>query len=348
MFSPEVGDAYRFCCRHAGLFQCEITNLVFEMEGKGEVLYKMVSWDNSFLEGLCQMQPAGPLYSIDCFEGSISRLHLPHCQILGTGQNQTGLAVAHVTGSNLEIIQPREVTNTHVVIDVQDLSLFGVIINLIFSASPITAQILLFCEEMPDIEINKLNMHLLPGNVPVEEVQKRHQGIRYITASSKCHLTPGKKYRPSCEPHEFQPEVEIFHPTFEVLIKDKVKNIRLGLLEEDGLMVWRPRWVFLTGYSSKEATTTVNTAGAEFVEKHRENLIQKVTSVMEILDRLLSKNMISEETYEEIKANKTSQHQMRKLYTFLNSGTIKEEFYRVLREKEPFLLDDLESGPSRA
>ncbi len=51
------------------------------MEGEGEVLYNTVSWDPRLLDGLGVMQPAGPLYDIKCFNGSISGLHLPHCEI---------------------------------------------------------------------------------------------------------------------------------------------------------------------------------------------------------------------------------------------------------------------------
>lgn len=51
------------------------------MEGKGVVMYRVVPWDNHVLAGLHHMDPAGPLYSIDCLEGSISYLHLPHCEV---------------------------------------------------------------------------------------------------------------------------------------------------------------------------------------------------------------------------------------------------------------------------
>ena len=54
---------------------------MFEMEGEVEVLYRIDFWDTSLLDGLGQMEPAGPLYNIDCFEGSISHLHLPHCEL---------------------------------------------------------------------------------------------------------------------------------------------------------------------------------------------------------------------------------------------------------------------------
>lgn len=51
------------------------------MKEKGEVLYRVVSWGMGQLDGVGQMQPAGPLYNIDCTEGLICKLHLPHCEI---------------------------------------------------------------------------------------------------------------------------------------------------------------------------------------------------------------------------------------------------------------------------
>ncbi|KAF5896566.1 NACHT, LRR and PYD domains-containing protein 1b allele 2-like, partial [Clarias magur] len=69
-----------FLCPHAGQFICKFTNLVFDMEGKGEVLYRIVPWDDSVLDGLGQKEPAGPLYSIECLEVSIRHLHFPHCE----------------------------------------------------------------------------------------------------------------------------------------------------------------------------------------------------------------------------------------------------------------------------
>lgn len=51
------------------------------MGGKGEVLYGILSWDRRLLDNLGKKEPAGPMYSIECLEGSIHQLHLPHCEI---------------------------------------------------------------------------------------------------------------------------------------------------------------------------------------------------------------------------------------------------------------------------
>ncbi|KAF4086501.1 hypothetical protein AMELA_G00107220 [Ameiurus melas] len=82
--------------------------------------------------------------------------------------------------------------------------------------------------------------------------------------------------------------------------------------------------------------------GAEFVDGHRDALIQRVSSVMEIADRLLVKSMISYEMYSTISAAATSHDKMRALYRSLNSTAVKEEFYEILKEKNRYLVDDLE------
>lgn len=87
---------------------------------------------------------------------------------------------------------------------------------------------------------------------------------------------------------------------------------------------------------------------AEFVDTHRDELIQRVSSVMAIADSLKSKRMITGETWKTIKAAEPQPQKMRYLLDALDSGraSVKAEFYRLLKENEPYLVDDLESGPS--
>ncbi|XP_051525747.1 LOW QUALITY PROTEIN: NACHT, LRR and PYD domains-containing protein 1b allele 2-like [Myxocyprinus asiaticus] len=328
-------NTYRFLCTHAGQFCCSLTNLVFVMNSKGEMLYKIVPWDLRLLDGLGQMQPAGPLYNIDCFKGSVSQLHLPHCELF-SGTNKESLAVAHYTGGNVEILQLLKVTETYVIIDIRDLSLFGLIKKMFF-ASPVRAQVLLFLQPVTVAQKEKImNVHLLPGNVPLSEVQSRYQEKTYIETSSICHLIPGREYSLCCHPEgcEVQPQSEVFeyifgpnyHPTFEVFLDVSFEEIGLNLLDktEQGQGVWNRRRVLLKG-----------------------ELIQN-TSVMTIADCLKSNGMLSHEMYSNIHtANPRQEKMMNILFDVLDSGhAIKAEFYRLLIKNEPHLVDELESGPS--
>lgn len=82
-----------------------------------------------------------------------------------------------------------------------------------------------------------------------------------------------------------------------------------------------------------------------FVDKHRAHLIQRVSSVMEIADTLLTKEIISNEMYNAIKVANTTQEKMRTLHGFLDpkGRDVKAEFFKVLKKKEGFLVNDLNS-----
>ncbi|XP_026777525.3 GTPase IMAP family member 8 [Pangasianodon hypophthalmus] len=88
--------------------------------------------------------------------------------------------------------------------------------------------------------------------------------------------------------------------------------------------------------------------GADFVDQHRETLIQKVSSVMEVADCLKGKNMITDEMYSNIQTKSTPQDKMRELYTYLNTTKVKAEFYQFLKKKQPYLVEELESGSGQA
>ncbi|KAF7688771.1 hypothetical protein HF521_013578 [Silurus meridionalis] len=103
--------------------------------------------------------------------------------------------------------------------------------------------------------------------------------------------------------------------------------------------------------STERASARIDTTDVEsFVDKHREQLIQRVSSVMEIAGGLKCWNMISDEMYNYIHVEPSLYKQMRLLYDAFHSGerAVKAKFYKILKEKQPFKVDDLESGSSWA
>lgn len=80
------------------------------------------------------------------------------------------------------------------------------------------------------------------------------------------------------------------------------------------------------------------------MDRHEEALIARVTDIGPILDKLKQRRLISEEGYDAVRALKTTQNQMREiLKRVIAAGErSKDAFYEILKEKESFLVSDLE------
>ncbi|XP_041798417.1 uncharacterized protein LOC121610402 isoform X2 [Chelmon rostratus] len=81
-----------------------------------------------------------------------------------------------------------------------------------------------------------------------------------------------------------------------------------------------------------------------FVDQHQFELIRRVHNVGAILDELVHKNVIQQESYDEIRALPTSQEKMRALFRGpLESSGVQEKdiFYKILNINEPDLMADL-------
>ncbi|KAI4876952.1 hypothetical protein NFI96_019067, partial [Prochilodus magdalenae] len=114
--------------------------------------------------------------------------------------------------------------------------------------------------------------------------------------------------------------------------------------------------VFDSSISSVPDTVEVNSSEQEaehkrwtvvsshFVDRNMDVLIQRVALVMPLADVLLSKKMLSYEAYSEIKAERTSQRQMRALYKVLEAGgfAAKNAVLDALKEQNPYLVQELD------
>ncbi|XP_047433410.1 NACHT, LRR and PYD domains-containing protein 1-like [Mugil cephalus] len=252
LFSPELFNerehtSYRFRSWSAGVFQCKLTRLVFKMTRAGELMYWIIQWDEDLLNSAGKT-PAGPLFSISCSEGSVSQLHLPHCG------NLPGLSVVHISNDGMSILQPLEITASHVVVDVPHLSAFGlvwdIIKRLLNIQIQICGQVLLFHRPPYKNQSQKLNVFLLPENVPLQEVKCQQKMAEYIEATSFCLLTTGQFYSLLCpEAHTIQPERALFdlkygpnyHPTFDIRMTPNTKEVTVRVRDQEERHVWAYR-----------------------------------------------------------------------------------------------------------
>ncbi|XP_031441065.1 apoptosis-associated speck-like protein containing a CARD [Clupea harengus] len=96
--------------------------------------------------------------------------------------------------------------------------------------------------------------------------------------------------------------------------------------------------------ANSESRTKYMIGDQHFIDKHRIQLIESISTVSPILDRLMFKNVITQENYSHIRRKSTSKDSMRELFELgsIRSTTKgKDCLYDVLMELEPFVMDDL-------
>ncbi|XP_061885877.1 apoptosis-associated speck-like protein containing a CARD [Entelurus aequoreus] len=98
------------------------------------------------------------------------------------------------------------------------------------------------------------------------------------------------------------------------------------------------------GVSTRSSVDNDNSSkGQHFVDKHKMELIKRVSNISAILDQLLDKKVIQDEVYEMILRMNVRQQRMREIYLrALQSGNkAKDVFLEILEEEEPYLVAEL-------
>ncbi|XP_062277999.1 NLR family CARD domain-containing protein 3-like isoform X2 [Scomber scombrus] len=263
-FTPKVltesaNISYRFSCPGPGVFRCTLTGLVFGTVQEAELQYRTVQWDERLLQPAGKTA-AGPLFNIHSPDGAVSQLRLPHCETRDAPLPEGLLSVVHITDDGMSILEPLEITDTHVVVNVPHFSLLGLVwdvvqrfINII---RPIRGQVLLFLRPPDEDDDQILDVFLLQDNIPLSEVEAQQGEAENIKISSDCDLSIGQSYSVHCEPEasRIQPgRVKFrtklgpnFFPTFEVFLTTKQKKVTLMVEDQERTLMWN--WeVKLTG-----------------------------------------------------------------------------------------------------
>ncbi|XP_041660617.1 uncharacterized protein LOC121521001 isoform X2 [Cheilinus undulatus] len=255
-FTPEVvaerlSISYRFKFPCSGVFECSLTRLMFNVTHEGEVTYRILIWDNTLLEPAGKV-PGGPLFSIKCPQDLICQLHLPHCEP-EPGLVSESLSVVHITDEGMDIIQPLEITETHVVVKTPHLSAFGIILDVIkrlkdFMTKPVCGQVLLFSRPAYKKMHVILSVILLPSNVPLQEVKAQYENCMYIQAPSNCLLHVSQHYSLHSNPEGFtiQPPCARFfknygpnfHASFEITLTTSTEEVTLMVQDPDKTPMW--------------------------------------------------------------------------------------------------------------
>uniref|UniRef100_A0A3P9DTY0 CARD domain-containing protein n=1 Tax=Maylandia zebra TaxID=106582 RepID=A0A3P9DTY0_9CICH len=346
-FSPSV--SYRFRCPGPGVFQCTLTRLVFVMAQEAELLYRTVQWDESLLQSAGKTA-AGPLFNIRCSEDTVWELHLPHCETKEALCVDGLLSVAHISDDGMSILEPLEITATHVVVKVPHLSGWGVIWDDFKRLLNITVngQVLLFFRPS-ETEPAQINVFLLQENIPLSEVSaQQHDDAKYIQTPADCLFSFGQRYSVHCEPESriIQPKQTQFrsksgpnyHPTFQVFLSTNSGFVTLIVKDQEGNEIWKSS-VCLPGKipSGVPADERLFTVRSQFIDRVSEPVLKK------LLDKLLEKHIINDQEMESVRSQQSKADKARDVIdTVRRKGSIATSLLiAALCEEDPCLFTEL-------
>ncbi|XP_047434159.1 NACHT, LRR and PYD domains-containing protein 1a-like [Mugil cephalus] len=354
-FTPEVitesgGLSYRFRFPGSGVFHCSLTGLVFKVTHEGEVSYKTLIWDDALLQPAGKL-PGGPLFSITCPQDSISQLHLPHCEPEPALVSES-LSVVHITDDGMSIIQPVEISETHVIVDIPHLSKFGIAKQIKDSIiKPVKGQVLMFLQHEP---CRIIRVFLLPINVPVQEVEAQHTDCKYLKAVSLEHIHKGQHYSLHSDPevYKIQPARTKFSAnygpnyltTFEVIMKTNRDEVTLMVDDPDGNQIWQ-HWLCLPASSSQSSSgVNHNSSPEEKLKDVRTRFIDQVSNTIlnKLLDELLQRRVITD-AEEEAARDKPRRDKARDLIDTVRKKGAKasSKMINIFSANDPYLCREL-------
>nr|XP_029522359.1 NACHT, LRR and PYD domains-containing protein 1b allele 2-like isoform X2 [Oncorhynchus nerka] len=336
----------------AGRYECTISGLRWVCESKVTLLYHFSSWDphRALLQSMGYRQ-AGPLLDIKIIEGKLKEVHLPHFACFGARVGdcydpsiKQKVRVLHVEGSGVSIEQVDKVTRFHVKILHPSFSLRGVILQA------------LGCSVHCDLQIYRartahltLHAYLMPCDPAltqaVEKQEKCHGSIRilkprpeksqwltsdfYLTTSCPSDVNPRRLELAYVDPPNF----------FEVFIRDADLDFSLNLSCKS-----RKQTIWNHEIRAAEYRGSILTSDQHFVDLHQTALIDRVSQVGPILDRLLKSGVITADGYSDVIAERNNQKKMRALFDGPLKGCgpeCKDRFLEILTELEPYLINHL-------
>ncbi|XP_073696101.1 uncharacterized protein [Garra rufa] len=369
MFTPKVVHQkgqrkYRLQCSHAGWFHCKFTQIGFNMEGEGEVLYS-----TDLQDGDCPVPAnhyqAGPVYDIKCVQGELSQLRLPHCET-SIEDACLFMSVIHYSNQIVDILKPQDITDTHVTVSITGTSKFFLSKKSNWFTdhwSKIIGQVMLFYIQ----RTHRLHVFLEACNVDPREVKKDMEEYTLIQTSCQCILKNKCQYSMSCDSVEQHgcserliseiepPDTTLqlsdrwkYHfPTFDIKLPDGVMKVNLQLKKKNPKKgafesVWS-RNITLTDYTAENRRQSLSTEEQclSFLKNNRTQLIQRVKNVHAILDHFYG--IIADDHLSKITAMTSSQEKMRSIFEIINSQGRSSElrFFKCLCKEEKVLMKDI-------
>ncbi|XP_052459490.1 uncharacterized protein LOC128017649 isoform X9 [Carassius gibelio] len=338
-----------------GRYECLRTRMRWVCDGDVTLQYHTVDgrFLNTELERL-QCNRIAPVMDVTVISGKLEEVHLPHYICLGESGDALRDAVNVLSVKDEGITtEAVELTRFHAKIVQPSFSLKTLIISWILRWDEHCDLLLYRRSKDPLI----LHVYFFPADYRAKEKVEKNEESGYRIL----HPRPDRAFRMKT-PHSLDVPGASVNPKegitlrrqtdpnfFKIVIKTRLEiNLQMSLTrEEDKKEVWTTtleKEEFDQNHPQRDETQRDETRlkseadKARYFDDHWSVLIQRVTDVQIIADKLRQHQLIHEEQYSEIIQSLTSQDGMRKICAIIrkHNDTVKAKLISILQEEKLF------------
>ncbi|KAM6112032.1 caspase recruitment domain-containing protein 8 [Pterocles gutturalis] len=350
---------YRAHLPHAGIFQCSITGLSFEVKSAVTITYRYTAWDTHLSKADQEMWvPAGPLFHIEVQPGVVQAVRLPHFICLAEDVDTSLCSIAHFKSGEMTLERPTRLIAFSAVLENPSFSLLGVLwrrLRSTLNSFPMHSLVLIF--QQLRAAPTTLHFYLIPDDNSVRQAIEQQEMTRNSKLIPKPHplnplffgciyqvfSTPSVVITPQAQlpfcyksPKEQQPFIEIY-------IRNMAEEIWLLMKDtRNNIVVWRAS--LRSGDINLPARISNTLSGAAFLKKHKTQLCSRMSQLHTILLHLRDANIINSDEEEQVQGQDTSQRKNRFLLELAEKKgrEAQEKLHQILKMTDPFLIADLE------
>ncbi|XP_061447577.1 uncharacterized protein LOC133367497 [Rhineura floridana] len=387
VWDSQSHEIYRLCSLKAGSFHCCYTDLIFEVIADVTITYHFDSWSkHRHGWDAWKLFVAGPLLNIqaDPVE-AVAAVHFPHFLCLA-GEDRSRVHLAHFVEEGVSLDVPDRVGPFHAVLRNPKFSLRGVVFKKSWFKRKIKVHSVALLYQVLQIPTQKFHLYLLPNDsslrkiVHEKEVKCPSWKVEKPSAIPKPLMIGSRFFLRKLDdvtvcPKELELQyldADMEQQYLELYAEQVHDKFNLNLVEKSkDELVWEAYVRREELQSSAQGASgcietsalSISTASGtceaylshqmsvsselHFIDRHREQLIQRTTNVEGLLDMLLD-IILNNEQYQKISSKETNPEKMRELYMLVPSwdNACKDLLYKVLKTRLPYLIADLEGQTS--
>ncbi|XP_041434513.1 uncharacterized protein LOC121398946 isoform X2 [Xenopus laevis] len=368
------GNKYRLELPCKGLFRCSETGIQFRVKSPLAIEYELLFWGDNIETIQQTIYIVGPLFNITVISepGLVSEVYVPHYVCLKGGNTDIlEMKIVHYKDDNMILESPTRVEPFYAVLENPTFSIIGAGIQKYFSKIfgrkiPIHGIVQLYCRYITGYTFH---LYLMPQDhslkKEVEKSENKH-GFNEIkkpplirTVYSTNRYTVKGPITAEINPEVIEmciDKLTVVNNYSEIYLSKMEDSVSIHLISSTDTLDGEDNVVWKTMLRKEDLRMTEQAVceelisgeqkpagGKHIMDKHRSELIARVSNIDPVLDDLLDDEILTQDQYDSVRSKSTSQEKMRELYDCARAwgDGEKEELFKAMEKHNQPLISDL-------